>query len=160
MSCNLGDLNNGGTATVTLTARPLTKTNITTTANVTGAQTDPNTANNTASATVRASGPTAAGVAIFGRVTTAGNKGVQNVQITLRNAQTGNAQIIHTGVGGAYRFDNLDAGNLYLVEVQSKRFVIEPNSKRVIPQSEVELNFIAAPKIDNLPNAATAAPQR
>ena len=51
VSCNLGSLMNGATATVTLVVTPTTAGPLTNTASVSGNETDPTTSNNTASAT-------------------------------------------------------------------------------------------------------------
>jgi uncharacterized repeat protein (TIGR01451 family) len=51
VTCNLGTLASGATATVTITVKPTSKGTITNTASVTGSPTDPNTANNKSVAT-------------------------------------------------------------------------------------------------------------
>jgi uncharacterized repeat protein (TIGR01451 family) len=54
ISCSLGNLTNGSSATVTIRVTPTTAGTLTNTASIQGGQSDPNTANNTATATTTA----------------------------------------------------------------------------------------------------------
>ena len=57
VTCNLGNINSGGSATVTIVITATTPGTITNTASVTATQFDPNTGNNTATATTKVNNP-------------------------------------------------------------------------------------------------------
>lgn len=66
-------------------------------------------------------GPTAASVTVGGRVMTYKGAGIRNVFITLTDAN-GDTRTVLTGPFGYYRFDNVNAGETYVVTATGKRF--------------------------------------
>jgi subtilisin family serine protease len=87
--------------------------------------------------------PTAAGVAVGGRVTTADGFGVANAQVVMID-QSGAPRAAITGAFGFYFFENVRAGETYIFEIRHKRLTFAP---RVVSVSEdlTELNFAAEP---------------
>ena len=67
------------------------------------------------------SAPTAATVSVAGQVRTANGAGIRNAVITL-TALDGSTQIARSGSFGYYRFDEVLAGETYIVSISSKRF--------------------------------------
>lgn len=64
-------------------------------------------------------GPTAAGVAVGGRVTTAAGFPIAGVRISLMG--TGDTRIAISNAFGYYRFDNVTPGATYIIEASDKR---------------------------------------
>jgi hypothetical protein len=91
-------------------------------------------------------GPTAATVSVSGRVVTAEGRGIRNARLTLTDAK-GLTRTAQTVTFGYFRFDQIEAGQVYILEVASKRFVFA-NSRRVISVQEdvSELDFVAEPQ--------------
>lgn len=69
--------------------------------------------------------PTAAAVSVAGRVLTADGRGVRNAVVTLIKP-SGETISVRTGTFGFYRFDELAAGETYVVSAISKRFSFSP----------------------------------
>jgi hypothetical protein len=67
------------------------------------------------------SGPTAAGVSISGRVLTSGGGGLTNATVALTDS-TGQTRTTRTSSFGYYLFDDLSAGQSYVITVNSKRY--------------------------------------
>ncbi len=91
------------------------------------------------------SAPTAANVSIGGRVTTANGQGIRNARLVLVNG-SGAQQTAQTASFGYYRFDDLRAGETYVLTVYSKRYVFaEPT--RIISLSDdlTDVNFTSEP---------------
>lgn len=80
--------------------------------------------------------PTAASVAISGRVTTAKGGGIANVFVSLTDVQ-GNIRTVKTNTFGFYRFDELTAGATYVLNVSSKRFSFNSPSRLVTLKDSV-----------------------
>ena len=87
--------------------------------------------------------PTAANVSISGRVTTGNGAGIRNISVTL-TYPNGTTRTVSTGTFGAYRFEDVPVGEVYVVFVQSRKFTFN-NPTQVISVSEQinDLNFIA-----------------
>lgn len=87
------------------------------------------------------SSPTAASISIGGRVKTATGRGIFGVRITLTNA-FGNQSSAITNAFGYYRFQNVPAGETYIIEARHKLYSFAP---QVINLTEDfgELNFTA-----------------
>jgi uncharacterized delta-60 repeat protein len=66
--------------------------------------------------------PTAATAAINGRVSTASGRGIRNVSILLTDTTTGETKYTRTNPFGYYRFQDLEVGRSYILNLQSKRF--------------------------------------
>lgn len=87
--------------------------------------------------------PTAAAVALGGRVLTADGGGIQNasVMITFPDGQTRQTT---TGTFGNYRFGDVPAGEIYVLNVFSNRFVFaNPTLVVTAAQDLNDLNFTA-----------------
>lgn len=66
--------------------------------------------------------PTAASASFGGRIETFDGSGLRNALVILTDAG-GNQQSIISGINGSFRFDNLRAGEVYIVSIASKLFV-------------------------------------
>ena len=89
--------------------------------------------------------PTAAEVSIGGRVSTADGRGIQNAVLTL-TAADGTRRVIRTGSFGYYRFDDVNAGETYILSIASKRFTFASPTILVIAADELtNIDFIARP---------------
>jgi hypothetical protein len=69
-------------------------------------------------------GPSAAPVAVSGRVSAAG-RGIGGAKVTI-TGENGRARSAITSAFGYFSFENVEAGRTYLVEVGSKRYRFEP----------------------------------
>ena len=81
--------------------------------------------------------PTAAGVSIGGQVRTVTGTGIRNARITLTHLATGETTSALSSSFGYYRFDDVQVGHLYLISIESKRFVFEPNSRVISLLDEI-----------------------
>lgn len=86
--------------------------------------------------------PSAAGVSVGGRVMS-GNGGISRVGVSITDSR-GQIRYATTNSFGYYRFDDLPAGETYLIEVSSKKFQFS-NPTRIISVSEniTDLDFIS-----------------
>jgi len=87
--------------------------------------------------------PSAANASVSGRVLTAGGQGIRNAIITLTDS-SGHTRRAATGSLGYYKFDDVAAGETYIVTIHSKRFTFE-NATRVIAVSDdvTDADFIS-----------------
>ena len=92
-------------------------------------------------AKVTVAGPTAASVTVAGRVSTDDGRGLTNAIVTLTDA-TGETRTARTTAFGYYRFDDVGAGQTYIVAINSKRFVFTPQVV-TITENINNLNFTA-----------------
>lgn len=87
--------------------------------------------------------PTAAGVAVGGRVLTADGRGIGKALVTM----TGTGGTVHqalTNPFGYYRFDNVAAGTTVLISVSSKSHTFEVGTRVISVSDELlDVNFIA-----------------
>ncbi|MBP6002942.1 MAG: carboxypeptidase regulatory-like domain-containing protein [Pyrinomonadaceae bacterium] len=91
--------------------------------------------------------PTAAEVSLAGRVTTADGRGIRNAVMVLSGNSLTQPMRVVTGSFGYYKFDGLEAGETYVVTVNSKRFMFSVPSRVVnLPDSITDLDFIALPQ--------------
>ena len=91
--------------------------------------------------------PTAADVSLSGRVTTADGRGVTNAVIVLTGNSLPQPIMVKTGSFGYYRFENLEAGETYVVTVNSKRFTFSVPSRVVsVPDNVSNIDFVAMPE--------------
>ena len=87
--------------------------------------------------------PTAADVSIRGRVLTPKGQGIRNVFVTLTDAN-GNVRTAVTSTFGYYRFNNVAAGAIYVLNARAKRYAFEQSSQVLNVNSDVNnANFIA-----------------
>lgn len=88
--------------------------------------------------------PTAATVAVSGRVVTATGSGIRSVQVTLTD-DSGASRTVLTGSFGYYRFDQITAGQTVILSVQAKRFTFaQPILVLNVAAELSEIDFIAA----------------
>jgi hypothetical protein len=65
--------------------------------------------------------PTAANVSVSGKAVTADGSGIRNAQVSL-TLPSGEVRTTQTGTFGSYRFDDLPAGQTYILSITAKRF--------------------------------------
>ncbi len=134
VTCGLGSLANGGATTVTIMVTPTAAGTLTNTASVTGNETDPNSANNTATAltTVNTGGGSCLGTGLNtlrGSVRTGGRSGtaIPNVTMTL-TGPNGCTDTTTTGATGLYTFNQL-ANGTYTVTPSKAGCTFTPSSR-------------------------------
>jgi len=89
-------------------------------------------------------GPTAAGVSLGGRVLTADGRGVQNARIVVTGGALSEPRYAVTGTFGYYNFEDLPAGQTYVVTINSKRFTFASPSRVVnVTDNVADIDFIA-----------------
>lgn len=89
--------------------------------------------------------PTAAMVALSGRVLTAKTRGISKARVTLTDAN-GEARSILTNPFGNFRFDDVEAGQTYIISVKSKRYQFANETQVVFVSDEITgLDFNALP---------------
>ncbi len=90
--------------------------------------------------------PTAAQVSISGRALTSTGIGIRNVLIRLTDA-AGTSRLTTTATFGYFHFNEVNAGQTYLITAQAKRFEFsQPAQVLSVSGNVSELNFIANPK--------------
>ncbi len=83
--------------------------------------------------------PTAAGVSVAGRVRTPNGRGLSNAYVTLTDAD-GNQRLARTTAFGYFHFEDVAAGETYIVGVSSKRYRFAPQVLSINQDiSDVEL---------------------
>ena len=149
---NLGPLQNNGGATLThaLLAGSIAidQGNSTLTIDqrgVTRPIDDPNSANGTGNladiGAFEVQAPTAATVSVSGRVMVAGDRGLTNALVYLTD-QSGATRFARTTAFGYYRFDDVAAGQTYIVSIRSKRYYFAPQIVTITEETR-DLNFAA-----------------
>ena len=89
--------------------------------------------------------PTAASVSVAGRVLTAGGYGIGKARVSIA-ATDGNTRTVLTNPFGYYRFDNVEAGRIYIISVETKRYQFEVPVRTVNVVDElIDVNFVALP---------------
>ncbi len=122
INCDLGSLNAGARATITITVRPNAAGTITNRASVTSATADANPANNSATQETRVTTTPS----IFGRVTTSDGAGTPQVTVKLTGAQKPDAT---SGPDGSYQFGELLTGANYTVTPSRSGYVFNPPNR-------------------------------
>ncbi len=84
--------------------------------------------------------PTAAAVAVSGRVLTPDGRGLMNATVVLTNA-SGITRTTRTSSFGYYRFENVDAGEAYVFDVRSKLYQFVPQIV-IVNEDLSDLNLI------------------
>ena len=87
--------------------------------------------------------PTAAAVSVSGRVTTSSGQGVSNARVFITDSG-GNARLAITSSFGYYRFDNVAAGEIYIIAVSAKRYTFTPQALQV-NDNLANVDFVASP---------------
>jgi hypothetical protein len=88
--------------------------------------------------------PTAASVAIGGRVTTNSGRGISSARVTMTD-QSGNARYSTTNQSGFYRFAEVPIGATYTFDAAHKRFRFDAARTLNILEETNDLDFIARP---------------
>jgi hypothetical protein len=87
--------------------------------------------------------PTAASVSVSGRVFTAGGTGIGSAQVRLVD-QSGQTRTALTSPFGYYRFNDVPAGENYVISVASKRYTFsQPVQLLTVNDSADDVNFTA-----------------
>ena len=87
---------------------------------------------------------TAAPVSISGRVLTGDGAGIRNVMVTISGSGLEEPRVTYTGISGVYTFDDLLAGESYIISVAAKRYRFAQSTLLVsLDQSMEELNFVS-----------------
>ena len=85
--------------------------------------------------------PTAALVTVGGRVTTESRRGISRARVTLTDLN-GETRTVLSNSFGYYRFDEVRAGETYVLEVRHKRYQFSPQVLTV-GEAVADLNFVA-----------------
>lgn len=89
--------------------------------------------------------PTAANVSVAGRVLTSEGAGISRTTVTLTDS-AGISRSATTNTFGYYKFDEVRAGETYMLSVNNKRYLFTDSPLVVNVQENVsDLNFIASP---------------
>lgn len=90
--------------------------------------------------------PTAAHVSVSGRIITVSGQGIRDAHVTLTNSN-GTTRSAITGSFGYWRFDDVEAGQTYIVSVRSKRFWFANDTQILSVNDEITgLTFTALPE--------------
>lgn len=88
--------------------------------------------------------PTAALVSVSGRVLSASGQGIRNVSVKLTGAG-GAIRFANTGTFGYFRFTDVEVGEIYVLEVASRKFTFAEPTRVLSVQDEItNADFIAA----------------
>jgi len=89
---------------------------------------------------------TAAGVSLSGRVTTAEGAGIRNATVTVTGNSLPQPMVATTGSFGYYSFDGLQAGQTYVITVNSQRYTFTMPSRVVtLVDNLFDVDFTAEP---------------
>ncbi|HVF57922.1 MAG TPA: SBBP repeat-containing protein [Pyrinomonadaceae bacterium] len=126
VNCNLGALTNGATATVTIVVTPNAAGTLNNTASVAANEADPDSTNNSATATTIVNAAPVVVRTIAGRVTNAGGVGIEGVNLTLTGSQSATTT---TAADGTYSFKGLAQGGNFTVTPSEVGYVFTPQSR-------------------------------
>lgn len=88
---------------------------------------------------------TAADVSVSGRVLTANGQGIRNVVVSISDSN-GIVRQTRTGSFGYYRFDEIEVGSTYVLQVSGKRYVFpNPTQTLTVKDELTNIDFIAEP---------------
>jgi hypothetical protein len=89
--------------------------------------------------------PTAANVAISGRILTSSGQGIRNVSVTLSGGSLQSPITTQSTTFGNYSFDNLPVGGTYVVTVTAKKYSFDNPSRVIDLQDNIaDADFISA----------------
>jgi hypothetical protein len=89
---------------------------------------------------------TAAGVTLSGRVLTADGKGIHKAHVSVYGANFLEPKSVSTKPSGYYKFNNLQAGQSYVVMVDDKRYTFQAPTRLVnLFGDREDIDFIADP---------------
>ena len=85
--------------------------------------------------------PTAASVAVTGRVTDAGGRGLSGVRVSLADPN-GSPRTVYTSPFGYFRFEDVAVGRSYIIEAMHKRYDFAPQGVTVLDEM-TEIQIVA-----------------
>jgi hypothetical protein len=89
--------------------------------------------------------PTAANVAVGGRLLTSGGAGISRADVTLTNS-AGVSRSASTNSFGYYKFDDVPAGDTYILSVRNKKYLFTDSPRVINVQNDLtDVDFIASP---------------
>lgn len=89
--------------------------------------------------------PTAASVAVGGRISDVNGNGISKVRVSITN-QSGETQTMLTNAFGYYRFDEIPVGETYIISIAHKHFQFNQNTQvLVVLEKTGDINFTAQP---------------
>jgi hypothetical protein len=89
---------------------------------------------------------TAASVSMSGRVTTADGRGIRNANVVISGNSLPEPRVASTGSFGYFWFDDLTAGQTYVVTVNSRRYSFSVPSRVItLVDNVVDVDFVADP---------------
>ena len=89
--------------------------------------------------------PTAAGVAVGGRVVTSARHGIPGAHLILTDLSTGDTRTARSNSFGYFRFNEVIVGRVYSVSVQTRRYTFFPNSHVFNLADELtDIEFVAS----------------
>jgi drug/metabolite transporter superfamily protein YnfA len=87
--------------------------------------------------------PTAAESSVSGRVLTAAGRGISRARLTITDSQSGVVRNALTNQFGYYNFNGLESGHFYILNVQSKSYVFDPDTQSFQLNENLDgVNFI------------------
>jgi Carboxypeptidase regulatory-like domain len=87
--------------------------------------------------------PTAADASVTGRVTTVEGRGISRARLTITDSQSGEIKYASTNQFGYYNFNGLESGHFYILNVQSKSYVFNPDTQSFQLNENLEgVNFV------------------
>jgi hypothetical protein len=90
---------------------------------------------------------TAASATLSGQVTTADGRGIRNAKVVITGESLERPRVATTGSFGHYSFEGLQAGQTYVVTVNSKRFTFSTPSRVItLVDNLADVNFTADPQ--------------
>ncbi len=90
--------------------------------------------------------PTSANVSLGGRIMTADGAGIRNVHLMLMGGSLSTPRVTQTGTFGFFRFNDLPAGETYILTINSQRFVFaQPTVIVNLTNDLTDLNFTSEP---------------
>ncbi|MBK7393826.1 MAG: right-handed parallel beta-helix repeat-containing protein [Chloracidobacterium sp.] len=93
-----------------------------------------------------AAAPTAAGVSLSGRVLKADGRGITNARVVVTGNSLTQARNVVTSRSGAYSFDDLQAGETYIVTVRNRRYMFTTPSRVIsLVDNVTDVDFVAEP---------------
>jgi hypothetical protein len=97
--------------------------------------------------------PTAGNANLGGRVVSPFGRGLANATVTLFDMY-GNRRAARSNAFGYYRFEDVRVGEAYVLEVRSKRYTFEQNSRVIsVADDLTDLDFYASPPPEEFPTS-------
>ncbi len=81
---------------------------------------------------------TAANVSVSGKTTDSSGTPLTRTRVTIQNTSNGETQTVYTNSFGNYRFDNLPAGDFYVISVWNRKYVFEQPTQSFVLNDAIE----------------------